>query len=218
LWMLPGCPEKWPVELPSFKQLWVVFKHQVQESAPQTFDTEDEVSGGDDDEQKDSTAVPQFVELEEFSTIYYDSIFSDEFMKFMSSIHIAADRQHLRGLVSAFLSAFHEKDMSDTGFEDEDMLEVLTPVVKAFRALNSVLSPVPGEFGSTSNDVAFLFPRGKSELKIAADRCTKFGKSLMQEIANNKEEWQKLVKDYRDTLGTESACAEDFECRLMSGF
>ncbi len=173
-------------------------------------------ASGDDMEDSPEDRPPNlYVDLAEFCSIYYEAVFSDNFMKYLSAVNIEGDRTHVMLMISTFLKGFIATEAQEPGFTDASMVEVLEPVTRTMRGLNSVLSPVPGEYGATLADFAFVWPSGRAEQKGSLERKYKFGKSLTTEL-RNQGEWAKLSTVYRNACGTEAGCTEAY-CRELVG-
>jgi len=153
----------------------------------------------------------------DFTTLYHETIFSDHVLTLVANVSSQPERDDLLGLLSVFLEWFVEVDrLTLEAAEDDDAggkagpiteasMAILEPVVRAARGLHALLCPVPGRYGSSHSDVAYLFPDTKEEVRNAVDRHFKFGKSLAHEM-QLQSQWQVMLKAYHNVISTEVAC------------
>lgn len=169
------------------------------------------VSDADDDDE----ALDKDATLRDVMRFYHEAMFNDVFLTLVANIGDATAKGHLMEILSKYLAWFVAADDKDEEM-DERCMKLVEPVVRAYRGLYSVLSPIPLKYRSSAQDVAFVFPDGRQEAKQACDMCTAFGTGLMEEVNNPKATvWSQLLALYRNRVAAEAANGPGVEsCRL----
>jgi hypothetical protein len=150
---------------------------------------------------------PELLSL--FKDTLADAFLSSNFLKLVSDVSSPAISSQLRSTLAALLTKYWKAEEDDK--LSEIAAECLDLVTTAARGLHVLLSPIPGQYGTSKDDVNYLYPNdAKQRLNSMVKVSPKYGNRLCNELSRN-EHWAKLLHEYRLVLGAEEACAAEIK-------